>query len=92
VVQGSTTIDRSVVMGANHFESLEEKESHAVALGIGRNCEIRNAIVDFNARIGDGCRLVNADGVQEAEAENWTIRGGIIVVPRDATVPPGTIV
>jgi glucose-1-phosphate adenylyltransferase len=91
VVQAGTVIDRSNVMGANHFESLEEREQHGVPLGIGRNCEIRNAIVDFNARIGDGCRLVNADGVQEAEAENWSIRGGIIVVPRDATVPPGTV-
>jgi len=92
VVQAGTVIDRSVIMGANHFESLEEKQSNAVPLGIGRNCEIRNAIVDFNARIGDGCRLVNGSGVQEAETESWSIRGGIIVVPRDATVPPGTIV
>jgi glucose-1-phosphate adenylyltransferase len=61
-------------------------------MGIGRDCEVRNAIVDFNARIGAGCKLVNRDKVQEAETENWSIRGGVIVVPKDAVIPPGTVI
>jgi len=92
VVQKGTVIERSVIMGANHFESLEELERNKTPMGIGRHCEIRNAIIDFNARIGDGCRLVNQEQVQEADGENWAIRGGVIVVPKDTVIPPGTII
>ena len=79
-------------MGANHFERLDESSRHAVATGIGRDCTIKNAIIDFNARIGDGCKLTNEQGIQEAETENYAIRGGIIVVPKNAELPPGTVV
>jgi glucose-1-phosphate adenylyltransferase len=90
VVQAGTVLERAIVMGANHFEALEERARHEIGIGIGRDCEIRNAIVDFNARIGHGCKLVNRGKVQEAESDNWSIRGGIIVVPKGAVIPPGT--
>jgi glucose-1-phosphate adenylyltransferase len=92
VVQKGTTIERSIVMGANHFESLEERDRAGVAIGIGRDCQLRNAIIDFNAHIGDGCRLLNEAGIPDADTESWSIRGGIIVVPKDAVIPPGTII
>ncbi len=91
-VRKGTVLERAIVMGANHFESLEEKSGHEIPLGIGRDCQIRNAIVDFNARIGDGCKLLNEAGVQEADTDSWSIRGGVIVVPKDAVVPPGTVI
>ncbi len=91
VVQQDTTIERSVLMGANHFERLDQVPS-GIPIGVGRDCRIRNAIIDFNARIGDGCRLLNEDGIVEAETENWSIRGGIIVVPKNAVLPPGTVI
>jgi glucose-1-phosphate adenylyltransferase len=92
VVQKGTVIERSIVMGANHFETIEEQERHDLPLGIGRDCLIRNSIVDFNARIGDGCRLVNEQKIIDADTENWSIRGGIIVVPKDASILRGRII
>jgi glucose-1-phosphate adenylyltransferase len=91
VVGAGSVIEQSVVMGARFYES-QAPTSHPVPIGIGEGCEIRNAIVDLNARIGDGSRLVNERGVQEHDGDNWCIRGGVIVVPRDAVVPPGTVV
>ncbi len=91
-VQTGTTIDRSIIMGANRFEPLAEAASHAVQTGIGRDCTIRNAIIDFNARIGDGCKLLNEQKIEEAETPNYSIRGGIIVVPKNAELPPGTVI
>ena len=61
-------------------------------LGLGRDCTVRNAILDLDCRVGDGCRLVNEAGVQEADGPNWAIRGGVIVVPRGAVLEPGTVV
>jgi glucose-1-phosphate adenylyltransferase len=92
IVRSGTTMERTVVMGANHFERLDEAARHDVPTGIGRDCTIRNAIIDFNARIGDGCKLTNAQGIQEAETAHYAIRGGIIVVPKNAELPPGTVV
>jgi len=53
---------------------------------------VDRAIIDKNARIGDGCRLVNESGVQEADGDGWYIRSGIVVVPKSGIVGPGTVV
>jgi glucose-1-phosphate adenylyltransferase len=90
VVRGGTVIERSVVMGANHFERLDNAPAGLPPLGIGRDCQIRNAVIDFNVRIGDGCVLTNEAGVDYADGENFAIRGGIIVIPKNAVLPPGT--
>lgn len=87
-------ISRSVLVGADFFE-LEEDATGLGAvprLGIGRDVTIDRAIVDKNARIGDGCRLVNEKGVQEADGDGWYIRSGIVVVPKGGVVKPGTTV
>jgi glucose-1-phosphate adenylyltransferase len=89
-VQENAVIERSVVMGQREYEPLGGPGHGKIPMGIGRGCVLRNAIVDLNARIGDGAKLVNAKGVKEAESENYCIRGGIIVVPSGATIPAGT--
>jgi len=89
VVRPGSVIERTVMMGADTWEP---DGADPIPRGVGHDCHIRNAIIDFNARIGDGCRLLNADGVQDADDENWTIRDGIIVVPKNAVIPPGTVI
>jgi glucose-1-phosphate adenylyltransferase len=89
-------IDHSIVMGADYFESKEEVVSNATKgipnIGIGNNCEIRNAIIDNNARIGNGVKLINVRGAAEEEAENHIIRDGIVVIPADSIIPDGTVI
>ncbi len=89
MVRSGTRIERSIIMGANRYE-WGAPDVGLPGLGIGRDCEIRGAIVDLDARIGDGSRLINAAGLEEATADNYAIRGGVIVVPRGAVIPPGT--
>ncbi|MCK6479281.1 MAG: glucose-1-phosphate adenylyltransferase [Planctomycetes bacterium] len=89
IVREGSTVENTIVMGATRFEPTGGTRT---PLGIGRDVRIRNAIVDLDARIGDGARLVNEGGVLEADGDNWCIRGGIIVVPRSATIPPGTVI
>jgi len=89
-------IERAVVMGADFYESLDEIERNrdrgVPDVGIGRDCEIRDAIVDKNARIGHGVRLVNRNGAVAETADNHVIVDGIIVVPKDAVIPDGTVI
>jgi glucose-1-phosphate adenylyltransferase len=94
VVRSGAAISRSVLAGADFFETEEDALGlgDTPRLGIGRDVTIDRAIVDKNARIGDGCRLVNEQGVQEADGDGWHIRSGIIVVPKNGIVRPGTVV
>jgi glucose-1-phosphate adenylyltransferase len=92
VVRSGSKIERSIVMGANNWEPEPLPGDGSLPIGIGIDCHLRNAIVDFNARIGDHCRLINADGVQHADGEQYSIRDGIIVVHKNAVIPPGTVV
>ena len=61
-------------------------------LGIGKNAVLDRVIVDKNARIGDGARLVNERGIQDADGDGYYIRSGIIIVPKNGVVKPGTVV
>jgi glucose-1-phosphate adenylyltransferase len=61
-------------------------------LGIGRDVLMRHVIVDKNARIGDGVRLLNEAGVQHADGNGYCIRSGIIVVPKGGVIAAGTVV
>jgi glucose-1-phosphate adenylyltransferase len=91
-----TRLERTVMMGADFFESHAELTAGASQgippIGVGRSCEIRNAILDKNARIGDGVRLLNEAGVQARECDEYCIVDGIIVVPKNAVLPSGTVV
>ena len=91
IVRSGSTIDRTVIMGATHFVT-QSDETQDVPLGIGSNCHLRQAIIDLDARVGHDSRLINVDGVDEIETENYSIRGGIIVVPRGAVIPPGSVI
>ena len=59
-------------------------------LGIGRDVVLDRVIVDKNARIGDGAKLTNEAGIQEADGDGYYIRSGVIVVPKNAVIKPGT--
>jgi glucose-1-phosphate adenylyltransferase len=83
---------RSVLLGADSYEEEQGSAETGVPLGIGRDCVLDRVIVDKNARIADGVRLVNEQGVQEADGEGYYIRNGIIIVPKGAVVRAGTVV
>lgn len=81
-------VARSILLGADFYEEpLAE-----LPLGIGRDVVLDGVIVDKNARIGHGARLVNERGVEDADGDGYFIRSGVIVVPKGGIVKPGTVV
>jgi len=82
------TITRSVLLGADVYQD-EDGRQNDVPLGIGRNVVLDRVIVDKNARIADGVRLVNDGNIADADGDGWHIRDGIIVVPKGAIVRQG---
>jgi glucose-1-phosphate adenylyltransferase len=93
-VQPGTRISRSVLLGADFYETDDLAFAHTRGprLGIGREVVLDRVIVDKNARIGDGVRLTNAAGIQQQDGDGYYIRNGIIVVPKDGVIKAGTIV
>jgi len=91
-------IEDTYVMGADYYQPLEAMQEDAregrPRVGIGEGTVIRNAIIDKNARIGAGVRLVNERRAQDDTAPDgsWFIRDGIILVPKNAVIPDRTVV
>jgi glucose-1-phosphate adenylyltransferase len=90
-IRSGSHIARSVLLGADFYED-GEPEKGLPKLGIGRDVVLERVIVDKNARIGDGVQLVNGARLEHADGNGYYIRGGIIVVPKGAVIPAGTIV
>jgi glucose-1-phosphate adenylyltransferase len=93
-VQQGTAIRRSVLLGADFYEVDDAAPPRAgrPRLGIGRDVVLDRVIVDKNARIGDEAKLVNEKGVEEVDGDGYYIRGGVIIVPKDGVIRPGTVV
>jgi glucose-1-phosphate adenylyltransferase len=89
-VETGARISRSILLGADFYE--EEVAVSATPLGIGRDVVLDRVIVDKNARIADGVRLVNEANVDHADGDGYHIRNGIIIVPKGAEVKAGLTV
>lgn len=96
VGEGSVLED-TVVMGADFYEDDAQLAANTAKgrphLGIGKGCRIKGAIIDKNARIGDGC-VLDATGKTDGTYAGGgvIIRDGVLVVPKGATLAPGTVV
>jgi glucose-1-phosphate adenylyltransferase len=95
-IESGTNFDHVLMMGADEYESLDElrqnREIGRPDIGVGKFCTIRNAIIDKGVRIGNNVRLLNENGIQEADGDFFCIRDGIIIIPKDAVVPDNTAV
>lgn len=92
----NSVIERGIVMGADSFETVEEivqNNKEAIPhIGVGSNCEIREAIIDKNARIGNSVKLINARGISDETTENYIIQDRIIVIPKNTIIPDNTVI
>ena len=61
-------------------------------VGIGAGSIIENAIIDKNARIGRGVRIINEAGLKNADGDGYFIREGIVIVPKNGVIRNGTII
>ena len=92
----NTKLNKTILMGANLFESqsvrTENKKKQIPDIGIGDNCEIHNAIIDRNARIGHNVKLLNTKNLRKHQCETCHIIDGVVVVPKNAVIPTGTVI
>jgi len=91
VMDGSVIKD-TVMMGADYYEENSRQKDREVPIGAGKNSYIEGAIIDKNARIGEGVVIKPFPAGTEQDGENWFIRDGIVVIPKSVIIPPGTII
>lgn len=95
-VEDGTTIKSSILMGNDYYESLHEiaalQQSGLPLMGIGKNCHIENAIIDLNCRVGDNSVIKGGAGMEDIETETYCIREGYVILKKNATIPPGSLI
>ncbi len=90
-------LNRTVMLGFDYY-SWHERTVRDRGLdgpdnpGIGAGSQIENTIIDRNVKIGAGCIIRNETGRQNFDGDNYFIRDGIVIIPKNAVIPPGTVI
>ncbi|MDR2965715.1 MAG: glucose-1-phosphate adenylyltransferase [Treponema sp.] len=96
-VETGSSLNGVVCMGADFYESDKQKLQNAEAripnVGIGRGAIIKGAIIDKNVRVGEGCRI-GVDEIKRVDGNygHYYIVDGIIVIPKNTILYPGTVI
>ena len=87
-VSKGATIENSLIMGADYYQSATDPKPR---IGIGEGAVLRRTIVDKDASIGSGARLINAKNVENYDDPNqqFFVRDGIIIVTKGGVIPAG---
>jgi glucose-1-phosphate adenylyltransferase len=95
-IEHGSKLEGVLMMGADYYQTIEEMqgeiEKGLPRLGVGRNCHIRRAIIDKGARIGAGVQILNDSNRSEADGDNYFIRDGIVIIPKNSIIHDGTVI
>jgi glucose-1-phosphate adenylyltransferase len=96
IIGDGTELNRVVILGSDYYEAQESVERHekegVPRVGIGAHCKIENAIIDKNARIGNNVTVSPVGKPENVDHERYFIRDGIVIIPKDAVLPHGTVI
>jgi glucose-1-phosphate adenylyltransferase len=90
IIERGTTIRETILMGADFYSGADGTDPNRPAPGIGRNCRIERAIIDKNVHIGDNVVITPEGKPEHMDHENFYIRDGIVIIPKDAVIPANT--
>ncbi|HEX2948759.1 MAG TPA: glucose-1-phosphate adenylyltransferase [Armatimonadota bacterium] len=91
VINEGSTLKDVIMIGQDDYETPEQREESAglPARGIGANCQITRAIIDKDARIGDGVIITSHQGKPNEDGDCYYVRDGIVIIPKNTVVPDG---
>ena len=88
-----TTLINTYIMGNDYYETLADiamDQQHGLPqLGVGNRCQITNAIIDKNCRVGDDVRIIGGTHLEDGDTALYTVKEGIIVLKKGAVIPNG---
>ncbi len=81
------------VMGNDYYETLSQLEDCVrqgiPRMGIGDDCNLKNVIVDKDARIGNQVTIVGGSHLKNTDQPNYSIKDGIVVIKKRAIIADG---
>lgn len=83
-------ISNSILMGNDYYDNETRLRASGIPMGIGSGSCIEGAIIDKNARLGENVTILPFPHGTDIDAENWVVRDGIVVIPKDSIIQPGT--
>ncbi len=90
VIKEGARIKEAVIMGADFYGRKAAGNKDIIPIGIGEGSTVERAIIDKNARIGRQVVIKNPRDVKNLDSENYYIRDGIVIVPKNAVIPDNT--
>ncbi len=87
IIRKGSELSQTLMLGADYYE---ESERGRIPLGVGKGSVIRGAILDKNARIGANVKIVNSRQLRDFDGENYFVRDGIVIVPKNGVIEDGT--
>ena len=86
-----SVVRNTIMMGMDMYENLEDiLSAKIIAMGIGEDCHIENAILDINCRIGNNVVIKGGAHLPDSETETYAIVDGIVVLKKSVVIPHGT--
>jgi glucose-1-phosphate adenylyltransferase len=81
-------------MGADSYKPapLPGTPGAGIAVGVGTDCSIDGAIIDKNARIGNGVLIRRRETTESQDGPGYFVRDGIVIIPKNGVIPPGTVI
>ncbi|MCL2070071.1 MAG: glucose-1-phosphate adenylyltransferase [Treponema sp.] len=98
IIESGSSLNGVICMGADYYETDAQKQKNAEEripnLGIGRGAIIKRAIIDKNVCVGEGCRIGVDDHINRVDGnyDNYYIKDGIIMIPKNTVLFPGTVI
>ena len=88
IIRSGSKIRDTILMGADFYGT----QRNGAPLGIGMDCDIQCAIIDKNASIGDNVIIRPFPRDAEVDHPLYKVRDGVVVVPKNTTIPAGTVI
>lgn len=91
-----SVIKNCYIMGSDFYQTLEDLEKAKAKghppMGIGDNCQIKDAIIDKNCSIGNGVRINVGERLPDGEHEKYTVKDGIVVIKKGMVLEEGFVI
>ena len=95
-IRNGVHIQDSILMGADYYERSTAcngiENDKTIPIGIGKNTVIEGAIIDKNARVGSDVTIRSFPRDTDLDADYFFVRDGILVIPKDTTIPNGVYI
>jgi len=89
-------VSDTIIMGCDYYapapDATDEEPVTMPHMSIGRGTKIHRAIIDKNVHIGEGVTITGKPGCPDMDGDNYYLRDGIVIIPKNTNIPPGTTI